>query len=242
MAVAEELQLMEPISQREERLLIVVPLQEELDYFQQSCSQLGYSSEATTLGRLPALWLSELDIALALGGTGKAQFAVQTQHLLDSGAGWDLVICAGAAGALADGVVVGDVVVGTTTVEHDYDNKFSTRPRPRFEGAASAVASLRRVASPSGAFRVHFGTIASGDEDVVDRERGRSLHQATGALAVAWEGAGGARACRFSGVPFVEIRGVTDTADQDAPADFETNLAIAIHNVATLITSWLESG
>lgn len=220
-------------------LLIVTPLQEELDFFVQGCARRGYASECGVVGRLPIVQLPALGITVARGGTGKSQFAVQTQHLLDSCADWDLVICAGAAGALADGVSVGDVVVGTVTVEHDYNNRFSTRPLPRFEGAQSAVAGLQRAVFPSDSFRVHFGTIASGDEDVVDRERRRTLHQATGALAVAWEGAGGARACQFSNVHFVEIRGVTDTADRDAPSDFQTNLEVAMANVATLIMAWV---
>ena len=77
--------------------------------------------------------LLDLGLTIACGGTGKAQFALQTQHLLDTDAGWGLVICAGAAGALADEVIVGDVVVATATVEHDYQNKFNSRPIPRFK-------------------------------------------------------------------------------------------------------------
>jgi len=126
-----------------------------------------------------------------------------------------------------------------TTLEHDYDNKFNLRPLPRFDGAPSAVAGLKRVPSLPHPFKVHFGPLASGDEDIVDPERRRMLHQSTGALAVAWEGAGGARACAFSQVPFVEVRGVTDSANRHAPADFEANLELAMHNVATLIFAWL---
>jgi adenosylhomocysteine nucleosidase len=129
--------------------------------------------------------------------------------------------------------------VGTTTVEHDYNSKFNKRPLPRFDGAQTVIAELRRVSSSSDAFRVQFGTVASGDEDVIETERRRTLHQSTGALVVAWEGAGGARACTFSNVPFVEIRGVTDTANRNAPSDFEANLELAMNNVATLITSWM---
>ena len=73
---------------------------------------------------------------------------------------------------------------------------------------------------------------------MVETERKKVLHESTGALAVAWEGAGGAKACAFSGVPFVEIRGVTDTADHNAASDFEENLGVAMSNLATLITAW----
>jgi nucleoside phosphorylase len=39
-------------------------------------------------------------------------------------------------------------------------------------------------------------------------------------------------------VPFVEMRGVTDAADHDAPADFEANLEIAMNNIAALVMRW----
>ena len=56
---------------------------------------------------------------------------------------------------------------------------------------------------------------------------------------VAWEGAGGARACTFSNIPFVEVRGVTDTADHNAPTDFERNLEVAMESIAALVTAWI---
>ncbi len=83
--------------------------------------------------------------------------------------------------------------------------------------------------------QVHCGIIASGDEDIVDSERGQALHLQTGAIAVAWEGVGVARACRFSGIPFLEIRAITDTADHDAPASFETNLRYAMENLGKFL-------
>ena len=191
------------------------------------------------IGRLPVVRLPNLGIALARGGLGKVQFAIQTQHLLDTCSDWDLIICAGAAGALVDEVIVGDVVVATTTVEHDYNNKFNERALPKFDGAQAAIADLKSVSQSVNVFSVHFGPMASGDEDVVETERKRALHESTGALAVAWEGAGGAKACAFSGIPFVEIRGVTDTADHNAASDFEQNLEIAMSNLAALIVAWV---
>jgi adenosylhomocysteine nucleosidase len=220
-------------------ILIVTPLPKELEFFLQPCLQRGLHAEHTALGRLPIVQLPDLGLTLVRGGAGKAQFAVHTQHLLDQRADWDLVVCAGAAGALAEGVAVGDVVVATTTVEHDYRNRFTVRPPPRFEGAAAALGDLRRAAPAGATFGVHFGTVASGDEDVIEDERKAAIFAATGALAVAWEGAGGARACAFSGVPYLEVRGVTDGADHTAPADFEANLGLAMGNVAELIMAWI---
>ena len=219
--------------------LIITPMKEELDLLLQSCTKRGFHTESAMIGRLPVVRIPDLDVTLARGGLGKVQFAVQTQHLLDTCNHWDLIICAGAAGALADEVSVGDIVVATTTVEHDYNNKFSERALPKFDGAPAAIADLKSVSHSTDTFSVHFGPIASGDEDVVETERKRMLYESTGALAVAWEGAGGAKACAFNSLPFVEIRGVTDTADHNAASDFEDNLGVAMSNLATLITSWI---
>lgn len=221
------------------RKLIVTPMREELDFLVQGCTKAGFHAESATVGRLPVVRLPSLGVTLAQGGLGKVQFAVQTQHLLDTRNDWDLIICAGAAGALVEEVSVGDVVVATTTVEHDYNNKFNERALPKFDSDQVAIANLKSVSRSASAFSVHFGPIASGDEDVVEIERKRALRESTGALAVAWEGAGGARACAFSRIPFVEIRGVTDTADRNAASDFENNLGVAMSNLATLITSWI---
>ena len=218
--------------------LVVTPMQEELDHFLRACTRRGFGATAGTLGRLAVSHLPGLGLTLARGGTGKAQFALQTQHLLDSRPDWERVVCAGAAGALVDDVAIGDVVVATATVEHDYDSRFNDRSAPSFAGAPAAIESLRRVQTP-GAFEVHFAIVASGDEDIVEPARRNTLHQATDAWAVAWEGAGGARACTFSRVPFVEIRGITDAADHLAPAHFEANLAAAMSHVADLMLAWI---
>ena len=221
------------------KMLVLTPLRVELEAFQAQWNRLGISvRDRPGTGRLPILTVGDLDIHLACGGHGKAQFAVHTQHLLEvlsrNDEPPDLVIYAGAAGALDGRLRIGDVVAGLETVEHDYNLKFCTRPSPRFPGDPDALTHLRTAADER-AFDLHFGILASGDEDVVDAARGRHLREATGAVAVAWGGAGGARACGFNGVPFLELRGITDTADHLAAADFEVNLPLAMANVATVI-------
>jgi adenosylhomocysteine nucleosidase len=223
------------------KTLVVIPTPEEFDFFSSGCLRLGFHAENSVIGRLPVVEFPALNLTIARGGAGKANFAVHTQHLLDARPDWEMVMCAGAAGGLVDHLSVGDVVVATTTVEHDYNNKFTVRPLPHFDGALAGIAELRRLPLSTYSFKVEFGVVASGDEDIVEAERRKSVREATGALAVAWEGAGGARACAFSQVPFIEIRGLTDAADHTAASDFEKNLELALGNVATLITTWVEA-
>jgi adenosylhomocysteine nucleosidase len=223
------------------KYLIVLPLQGELDAFLAHGRRSGIVWTSSYIGRLPVYEASDLNLTVAKGGTGKAQFALQTQHLLDNGPMWDLVICAGAAGALVDEVAIGDAVIATVTVEHDYRNRFSERPLPRFVGDPAAVAALRQVQQAGAEYRVHFGPVASGDEDIIAGARRQELHADTGGLAAAWEGAGGARACAFSDVPFLEIRGMTDGADHQAAVAFEDNLALAVNHIADLVLTWISS-
>lgn len=217
--------------------LVITPIQSEFHYLRQSCARQSIQATETKIGRLAALHFPALAMYVALGGLGKAQFALQAQHLIDHCDDVEVVICAGAAGALSPVLQVGDVVVATETVEHDIRNHFGKPLLPRFLSDPAVLYTFQQLPQ-NAAFTCHFGPIASGDEDIVDVERGRSIQQRTGALAVAWEGAGGARACQFNGVPFVEIRGITDNADHSAAADFTKNLELAQHNVATLLTRW----
>ncbi len=219
-------------------ILIVTPLQEELDNLHNSLSTFGLTSYPEKIGRLDVHCFPEIHATLARGGHGKTQFGIQTQHLLDH-AKFDLVICAGAAGALAPEVGIGDVIVATSTLEHDYNIKFVVRPKPQFVGDGKSLEQLKVLDLSNADFKIHFGIMAGGDEDVIDVMRGVELYKAHNALAVAWEGIGGARAAAFSEVPYLEIRGATDTADHEAPVVFDTNLKIVMRNIAFLLYRWL---
>ena len=221
-----------------QNILIVTPLQEEYNDLHNSLSALRLESYKDNIGKLDVQRFSELNVTLARGGHGKTQFGIQTQHLLDH-AKFDLVICAGAAGALAPEVRVGDLIVATTTLEHDYNNKFSDRPKPRFAGDAKSIKQIKALNLSNEDFKVHFGIMAGGDEDVIEVTRGTELRELHNALAVAWEGVGGARASAFSEVPYLEIRGATDTANHEAPVVFYINLKIVMKNIAFLLHTWL---
>ena len=219
--------------------LIVTPLQEEYDELCNSLCALGLEANRDKIGKLNVHHFRALNATLARGGHGKTQFGIQTQHLLDH-ARFDLAICAGAAGALAPEVQVGDIIVATSTIEHDYNLKFAKRPQPQFAGDTQSIAQLQKLDVANIGFNVYFGVMAGGDEDVIEVQRGRELRDLHNALAVAWEGVGGARAAAFSDVPYLEVRGATDTADHEAPVVFDVNLKIVMRNIASLLLMWLK--
>ncbi len=213
-------------------ILVLTPLALEHAALAEALSPLAKHTENTHNG-VKVLSFGDVKLDLAVGGHGKVQFALSTQLLIQKFKP-SLVICAGAAGALNRELNLLDVVIGETTVEHDFNLRFVAGPLPAFAACKRTIDTLRRR-DESGKFRVHFGVLASGDEDIVSGKRAAEIQKLTGALAVAWEGAGGARACRLHGVPFVEIRSITDGSDESSPRTFTENVKNGMVHVAEVI-------
>lgn len=213
-------------------ILILSPLKFELDGLLNDLKQQGHKAVPSAQGPLTVFEVDELGLKLSLAGHGKTQFAIQTQFLIDQ-IKPDAVFCVGCAGALSRQLEIGDVVIAEQTIEHDFREKFRPRPEPEFAGDLKWLEKARSLAAANP--NLHIGKIASGDEDIVDASRAQELAKQTNALAVAWEGAGGARACLFNQVPFLEIRGITDNADHSAVLDFKKNLQVAMANAAKVI-------
>ena len=225
----------------EPRILILCPLAREWSVLVSTFEPSIHVERLHDL-KVEAAYISDWRALVAPGGHGKTQFAVQAQYLIGRFPSTALVICAGAAGSLAPELSVGDVVVGTETVEHDFHLLLASRPLPRFPGHGPSIDALRGLAHGITGFRVVFDVIASGDEDVVVSERAQAIRDQTGAACVAWEGSGAARAALFNGIGSLEFRAVTDAADKEVPQRFEVNLPIAMANLARLLRLWLEQG
>ena len=219
-------------------ILIAVPQANELEPFLARLDCLGHSAQPIVRGDMACFAISSLAATVAVCGHGKAQFAMQCQYLIDRCDGLASLFCVGAAGSLTCDVHFGDVVVAEYTIEHDYKLRFEPSEPPSHAANEKLLHEFRTAATGTLPFRVHFGRIASGDEDIVDETRARELQQLTSAKCVAWEGSGGARAAAFNGIPFLEIRGITDNADAHAATSFRANCEHAIPNIAELIARW----
>lgn len=176
----------------------------------------------------------DLGIGLLRGGHGKAEFAARCAWVLARNHEIQRLIVAGTAGALSPRLNPGDIVVATEVIEHDYSELFDPHARlPRFTTDPELMKLLAVAAD------VHRGIIAGGDEDIVTTERAQQLAEATGAIAVAWESPGGARAASTAGVPWCEVRGISDGADANAASDFKRQLSGTMTGVGRLILSWI---
>lgn len=218
-----------------QKILVICPLEKENLLFREGLKHLGLDSVPDKLGSLQIHAVPAIDLLIATGGHGKVQYGIQTQYLLSAAQKVKCVFCVGAGGGLDEAIQVGDLVVAEKTIEHDYIEKFDlSAKKPELPGCPNLMVRAKEVSSSK--FKIHYGTIASGDEDIVDPARAAQLMSATRALAVAWEGIGGAKACKFNNVPFLEVRAITDNARDSVAEAFAKNLPLAMSNAAQLIS------
>ena len=152
----------------------------------------------------------------------------------------------GTAGALAEGLKVGDIVISKRLVQHDLDarpiisrfelpllNRVYVDSDPELtELAGKAVTNLlnKGVVNMVGEEAVkefnlnpklYYGDVASGDQFVNSNEKRQEiLSLLPDVLCVEMEGAAVAQVCLEFGTPFTVIRTISDTADHNARVDF----------------------
>ncbi len=212
--------------------LILCPLAFELEAMLSRLREKEVAYSEGRVGSIKTYHVPRLNAVLALGGHGKTQFAIQTRFFIHHFGNIDSVFCVGSAGSIDKNVSVLDVVIAEKTIEHDFKLKFISRASPAFSGDLDLLAKFSKLKLDG--FQIHFGILASGDEDIIDASRAKEIKEQTQAIAVAWEGAGGARACKFNSVSYLEARGITDLADSPIQSEFKKNLKLAMANLADL--------
>jgi len=191
--------------------------------------------------------INEQDVVLVVTKIGKVSSAQGITTLIQT-FGCDLICFAGTAGAAASELNVGDIVVGTSFVQHDMD--LSPLGNPKFEipvlgkiyfeahkeivkmGIDAAEKYIKvqfksdiaeDVARSLQIYepQVYNGTIASGDRFMADSIEVKELaEKITNLKCVEMESAAAAQVCYENDVPLLVIRIVSDKADEHADIDF----------------------
>jgi len=196
------------------------------------------------------------EIYLTRCDPGKANAVIATQQMIDFFA-VDAVFNMGSSGASDSRLEVGDLVVATEAVQHDFDLtawglkpgdlifdvftasdgglKFRAQQAfitdPKLTQLALEIAQNTPLTELNGySPKVYTGRIISGDQFINNREKARELWETHRALCVDMEAAAIAQTCEINRVPFLCIRAISDKADHSANISFTGFLAAATAN------------
>ncbi len=152
------------------------------------------------------------------------------------------VINVGVAGGVGTGIVTGHVVLGTQTVQYDFDLTAIGEDDGLFypcDGALTeSLAVAARKVFPED--RLSLGVIATGDRFVGDSATATLLREKHSALACEMEGGAIAQVCALAGVPCAVLRAISDNANEHSNVDFPTFLASAVSDTEKIILSYFE--
>ena len=187
------------------------------------------------------------EVVLVQSGIGKVLSAMSVAILAET-FGVDAIINTGSAGAVSEGLAIGDVVIADRLVYHDVDvTAFGyaygqmAGQELYYQAEQTLVASLQTVLNQQGIHN-HVGLIATGDSFIAGQEKVDVIkNRFPEVLAVEMEGAAIAQAAQAAGKPFLVIRAMSDTAQGDANISFEAFILEAGKRSAQTLLALLKS-
>jgi adenosylhomocysteine nucleosidase len=190
--------------------------------------------------------LGGVDVVLVRSGVGKVNAALCAQELIVT-FGVEALINMGLAGAIDGRLSPMDLVLSTDLVYYDVDvTGFGYRPT-EIPGMASSVFAADKflIAAAEGAAksidaRFWMGRIATGDCFVASTAAKERIAALCQPLAVEMEGAGVGHAAQLWGVPFVVIRCISDSADENGTSAYKFNERDGADQSARLVLRMLE--
>ncbi len=196
-----------------------------------------------------SLW--NQDAVVVKSGVGKVNIGICTQLMITI-FGVDFLINTGVAGGLYKDIQVGDIVISSDALQHDFDcsgHEFARGEIPGMETSVfradpelvdMAKEACELVNSEIGCY---VGRVVTGDQFVYGNDRRKELVDLFDAYCVEMEGGAMAQVAWLNKIPFVIIRAITDKADDTAPGDYNAHVEQAIiHTVKLLAAMFLKLG
>ena len=224
---------------------IIAAMEEELKTLLMA---LQDKEEVTVLGKTYySGHIGQHEVVLVQSGIGKVLSAMSVTILAETFE-VDAIINTGSAGAVSEGLAIGDVVIADRLVYHDVDvTAFGyaygqmAGQELYYQADQTLMASLQKVLNQQGIHN-HVGLIATGDSFIAGQEKVDTIkHHFPEVLAVEMEGAAVAQAAQAAGKPFLVIRAMSDTAQGDANISFEAFILEAGKRSAQTLLALLES-
>ncbi len=185
------------------------------------------------------------EVVVVKSGVGKVFAAMVCQYLIDRFR-VKVVLFTGVGGSLNPQLEIGDVVIGTDSVHHDFDATALGFPRGnisytqyRFFKADAELVELALKAN-IGKQKVIAGRILTGDQFLTHKEKQehRYLIEELKGDCVEMEGVAVAQVCVLNEIPHLIVRTMSDKADGTAAEDYNKFTPLVAHN-SFKIVEWV---
>lgn len=192
--------------------------------------------------------IEEEECVLVECGEGKVNAARTTQIMIDNFK-IDKLVNVGSAGAINEDLNVKDVVIADKLVQYDFDisglgyekgeicniGKYIYCDKTLVEECKKAIENIENES-----YKVVIGTIATSDSFCDKPEIAKMVRKEFNAECVEMEGAAVAQVCYLDKIPFLVIRGISDTPNGNNKIDFRKYLEIASKQSAKILQNLIK--
>lgn len=187
--------------------------------------------------------LNGKEAVVVQAGVGKVNAACCTQAMIDT---FDVthIINTGIAGSLQAKIDIGDFVLSTDAVQHDFDVTvfdYAVGQVPGFDTPFFTADKELRELVKEACYQVNpdihvfEGRVVTGDQFIASKEKKEWLVKTFEGYCTEMEGGAIAQAASLNHVPFLIIRAISDKADDSAEMDYPSFEAKAIERSVKLM-------
>ncbi len=174
-------------------------------------------------------YLQGVEVVVAKCGVGKVNSAI-CASVMSLKYNPFVIINPGVAGGVGKGVLIGDLVIASSCVEHDMDTSLAGDPVSMVSLGGENLINIPCSQKYSKMFleeakkiyegNVFYNVIVSGDQFIADPVKVMGFKENYDAFACDMESASIAHTCYMSNVPFVALRSISDNANESGGVDF----------------------
>lgn len=191
--------------------------------------------------------INEKECVLVKCGVGKVNSSRVTQILIDK---FDIeyIINVGSAGTANNELNIGDIVIGESLVQHDFDitafghkKGFISNVGESIKSEKGLIEKFKKVINEveNRDYKIKIGTIASGDIFCTENIMKEKINRKFNADAIEMEGAAIAQVCYLDRIPFIVVRSISDTPNGSNNLTFEKYLEMASKRCSDIIKKFI---
>lgn len=184
--------------------------------------------------------LNNQNIILTESGIGKTNAARTTQILIDYYKP-EAIFNIGVAGGIAKNLKVGDIIISTSLVQHDFDITAFNHPKGYIPNIGNNIPidnnllNTTKTILDTNIISYKEGLIASGDIFCTKESMATKINTQFNALCVEMEGASIAQTAYLSKTPCLVIRSISDCPDNNNKVAYEEFLETSSNKVAQIM-------